>query len=192
MSGFDSSYYGKPPWDIDRPQQAFIQISKEYSNLGSILDIGCGTGEHAIFFNLLGYDVTGIDASTKAIELAKEKATKNNIEIAFFVKDALYLTGFENKFNTIIDSGVFHIFSDADRRIYILNLLKVLKKDGLLFILCFSEWEPPGYGPRRITEQEIHKSFRNGWKIIDVEESIFETNFPENKSLAWLIKLKKN
>jgi SAM-dependent methyltransferase len=192
MNSFDSSYYGKPPWDINRPQLAFVNIAKDYSDLGHILDIGCGTGEHAIFFSTLGYKLTGIDSSPKAIELAKEKAKKKNIEIDFFIKDALDLTGFEQKFNTIIDSGVFHIFSDTDRVLLIQNFHKVLKKDGRLFILCFSDREPPGYGPRRITKEEIIKSFENGWDIEDIEETIFETNFLNGFSIAWLIKLKKS
>ncbi|MHA2104763.1 MAG: class I SAM-dependent methyltransferase [Candidatus Hodarchaeales archaeon] len=191
MNSFDNSYYGKPPWDIDRPQSAFIKLSKEYGDFGHILDIGCGTGENSLIFAKLGYSVTGIDSSPKAIELASKKLNKNGLKLKFQVRNALNLANLVEKFDTIIDSGLFHIFSDIDRKIYIENLYQVLKSGGSLFILCFSDRETPGYGPRRVSKEEIKTSFEVGWDIENIEETKFETNFLNGSSIAWLIKLKK-
>jgi cyclopropane fatty-acyl-phospholipid synthase-like methyltransferase len=191
MNSFDSSYYGKPPWDINRPQSSFIKLSKEYSDFGNILDVGCGTGENSLFFAKLGYSVTGIDSSPKAIELANQKIEKNGLKLKFQVYNVLDLANLNWKFDTIIDSGLFHIFSDLDRKIYVENLYQVLKTGGRLFILCFSDRETPGFGPRRISKEEIKTSFENGWDIESIEETKFETNFSNSYSIAWLIKLKK-
>jgi len=45
---FESIYAGKAPWDIDKPQKAFIDVADQIT--GSILDSGGGTGENALFF----------------------------------------------------------------------------------------------------------------------------------------------
>ena len=51
MDFFDSAYRGgPPPWDIGRPQKEFVELVRRGEITGSVLDIGCGTGEHALFF----------------------------------------------------------------------------------------------------------------------------------------------
>ena len=45
---FENIYASQPPWDIGRPQEAFIEVADQIT--GSILDAGCGTGETALFF----------------------------------------------------------------------------------------------------------------------------------------------
>ena len=45
---FASLYSGQAPWDIGKPQKAFIDVADQIA--GSILDAGCGTGENALFF----------------------------------------------------------------------------------------------------------------------------------------------
>ena len=58
-STFESAYAGQAPWDIGRPQQAFLDAADRIT--GSILDAGCGTGDNALFFASRGQKVTGID-----------------------------------------------------------------------------------------------------------------------------------
>jgi len=38
---FQAAYEGKPPWDLGRPQKAFIEVTDQIT--GSVLDAGCGT-----------------------------------------------------------------------------------------------------------------------------------------------------
>ena len=60
---FDALYTGTPPWDIGRPQPAFVQLADAGVLRGHVLDVGCGTGEHALMAAALGLQAVGIDAA---------------------------------------------------------------------------------------------------------------------------------
>ena len=75
MDFFDSAYRGTPPWDIGRPQKEFIDLVRRGEITGSVLDIGCGSGDNALFFAQEGFDVWGIDSSPLAIQKAREKVS---------------------------------------------------------------------------------------------------------------------
>ena len=62
--------------------------------------------------------------------------------------------------------GFFHTLTDEDRSVYVDNLAAILPPAGKYFMLCFSEREPVGYGPRRITESEIRNSSGPGGRSI--------------------------
>ena len=68
---FEEIYQGKPPWDIGKPQNAFVEAADQIT--GSVLDAGCGTGEHALLFASRGQRVTGIDFLEQPITDAKRK-----------------------------------------------------------------------------------------------------------------------
>ncbi len=91
--------------------------------------------------------------------------------------DALRLQLLQNKFDTIIDCGLFHVFSDEERPIFAASLSSVLYPGGKYFILCFSEHESGSYGPRRVTQAEIRAPFGKGWKINYMRKAEFETMF---------------
>src|SRR5262245_4185225 len=124
-STFESLYSGEAPWDIGRPQDAFVKIADRVS--GSILDSGCGTGDTAIFFAKRGHKVTGIDFLPGPITRAKEKGTASGVKVTFLVMDALALNDLPVVFDNVIDSGLFHVFSDSDRERYVDGLASVLK-----------------------------------------------------------------
>ena len=192
MDFFDSAYKGTPPWDIGRPQKEFVELVRSGEITGSVLDIGCGTGEHALFFAGEGHDVWGVDATPLAIQKAQEKAKKRGLPVHFLVLDALDLSRLTRKFDTATDSGLFHTLSDEDRPVFVDNLAAVLSPAGKYFMLCFSELEPGGYGPRRITEREIRDSFSDGWSVNYIRPAIFESHTREKGSCAYLSSISKN
>jgi SAM-dependent methyltransferase len=213
MSFFDSAYRGgPPPWDIGRPQKEFVELVKRGEITGSVLDIGCGTGENALFYAAEGHEVWGIDSTPLAIEKAKEKAAQRGLRVHFLVLDALHMselirkldTGRETAkqvpdlektaklFSTVTDSGLFHTLSDEDRPVFVENLAAVLVPGGKYFVLCFSELEPGGYGPRRITQAEIRGTFRDGWTINYIRPATFESRTRKEGSRAWLAGIARN
>lgn len=186
MNFFNSAYEGTPPWDIGRPQKEFIQLAADGEISGRVLDAGCGTGENSLYLAHLGFEVWGIDAAPSAIKKAKEKAKERGITVNFLVSDALKLQLLQTKFDTVIDCGLFHVFSDEERPIFAASLSSALYPDGKYFMLCFSEHEPGTYGPRRVTQAEIRAAFSKGWKINYIREAVLETTFGSDGVKAWL------
>ena len=179
---FESIYAGQPRWEIGRPQKAFINVADQIT--GSILDSGCGTGENAFFFASRGHKVTGIDFLSEPITLAKRKASERGLMVTFLVMDALTLKEWAERFDNVIDSGLFHVFSDDDRRRYVEGLATVLKPSGRLFFLCFSDEEPGTQGPRRVSRKEIEDTFADGWAIESIEPSRYEVR-PDPNDLSF-------
>ena len=191
MDFFDTVYKASPPWDIGRPQKEFIDIVRKGELTGSVLDIGCGTGENALFFAGEGYEVWGIDSSSPAIGKAREKSLERGLKVHFVVMDALELERLDREFGTATDSGFFHTLSDGDREVFVNNLATVLTPGGTYFMLCFSELEPEGYGPRRVTKKEIQDSFSEGWTINYIRPAVFESRSRAEGSRAWFSSISK-
>jgi 2-polyprenyl-3-methyl-5-hydroxy-6-metoxy-1,4-benzoquinol methylase len=78
---FENIYAGQPPWDIGRPQKAFIDVADRIT--GSALDAGCATGENALSFAGRGQKVTGIDFLEEPITRAKKKAAERGVTATF-------------------------------------------------------------------------------------------------------------
>ena len=169
---FTSLYSGQPPWDIGRPQKAFLDVADQIT--GSILDAGCGTGDNAVFFASRGHKATGIDYLDEPIQRAKRKAAERALSITFMVKDATILKEWSERFDNVTDCGLFHVFSDDDRKKYVDGLAVVLKPGGRFFLLCFSNDEPGTQGPRRISQEELRGAFTTGWAIESNRPSRFE------------------
>lgn len=191
-SSFQSLYDGQPRWEIGRPQKALLAVADQIT--GSILDSGCGTGENALYFANRGHNVVGIDFLEEPVKIAKQKATERGLTATFLVMDALKLAEFPERFDTVIDSGLFHVFSDDDRQRYVNGLASALNPGGRLYLLCFSDEEPGTNGPRRVTEKEIRESFSNRWTIQKIERSRYEVrpdpndpSFRDGGPRAWFV-----
>jgi 2-polyprenyl-3-methyl-5-hydroxy-6-metoxy-1,4-benzoquinol methylase len=186
MDFFEKAYHGKPPWDIGRAQREFVRLEESGRISGDVLDVGCGTGENALYLAGRGHDVWGVDSVPAAIGIARKKAGERGLAATFLVKDTLHLHEIGRTFDTVIDSGLFHTLSDHERPVLVWNLSKVLKPGGTYFMLAFSELEPAGYGPRRITKQEIQAAFSDGWRITEIRAAVFESHTRQEGSRAWL------
>jgi SAM-dependent methyltransferase len=169
---FESAYAGMAPWDIGRPQGNFVAVAERVS--GAVLDCGCGTGDNALFFAERGHAVTGIDFLEEPIRRAKVKAAERGLPVNFLVMDALALAEIPQQYETILDCGLFHVFSDTDRARYVTGLGSVLISGGRLFLLCFSDAEPGTKGPRRVSRGELEQAFAEGWQIESIKPTLFE------------------
>jgi len=184
---FDELYAeGTPPWDIGRPQPALQAVADAGGLTGRVLDSGCGTGEHTLMAAALGLEATGIDGSPTAIAAAERKAAERGRTPRFLVHDVLDLQSLDETFESVIDSGVYHIFDDADRLRYVASLEAVTRSRARLFLLCFSDLQPGEFGPRRIGEQELRDSFEAGWRIDALERTTMHTTRSPEGVHAWL------
>jgi len=186
---FDAIYASEtpPPWDIGRPQPAFDRLAKAGDLVGSVLDAGCGTGEHALLVASLGHEVLGVDLSAKAIDLAVTKAAEQGVKARFLVADALRLFVLGERFETVLDCGLFHVLDDGERERYVESLAAVLPAGGRYHMLCFSDSQPGDWGPRRVTQDEIRSAFSEGWTIESIEPSVIDLTWDPAGALAWQV-----
>jgi cyclopropane fatty-acyl-phospholipid synthase-like methyltransferase len=151
-----------------------------------VLDVGCGTGEHVLMAAGLGLEATGLDAAPTAIEAARRKARDRRLTARFLVWDALRLAELGERFDTVLDSGLFHVFADEDRPRFVDGLRAVVAPGGRYLMLCFSDRQPGLWGPRRVTQAEIRASFADGWRVDAIGPARFAVTFDPDGANAWL------
>jgi SAM-dependent methyltransferase len=171
FSRFDDVYKSRSaPWVIGVPQPAIVELERSGRIDGSVLDVGCGAGEHTILLTRLGYDVLGVDASPTAIEQARENAATKGVDARFEVADAMDL-GDSPVYDTIVDSALFHIFDDTDRPRYVASLHAACRPGGLVHVLALSD-KGRGFGPQ-VSEDTIRAAFGDGWALEALEETTY-------------------
>ncbi len=184
--GFDDAYIGVPPWDIGRPQREVLALARAGAFRSPVLDVGCGTGENALALADTGLEVLGIDASPRAIGKAMDKARERDLGSAdFLVADVFGVGGLGRRFASALDCGLFHVLDDHERPVYAASLHESLEPRGVLHLLCFSDGEPSGWGPRRVGEQELRATFSVDWTVHEIVEAVFETNLETGDVRAW-------
>jgi cyclopropane fatty-acyl-phospholipid synthase-like methyltransferase len=102
------------------------------------------------------------------------------------------LKDWSERFDNVIESGLFHSLSDEDRKKYVAGLATVLKSGGRLFLMCVSDEEPGTQGPRRVSQKELRDAFAKGWVIEsikpvrgEVAPNLKEFTFSEGGPKAW-------
>jgi cyclopropane fatty-acyl-phospholipid synthase-like methyltransferase len=187
---FESAYLGTPPWDIGRPQPAIMRLAQAGQITGSVLDVGCGTGENVLYLAELGFAAMGVDGAPTAIRKARAKAKQRGLTAQFEVADALSLSLPNGPFDTVIDTGLFHVFSNEERDRFRDSLSRVVRPGGTYFLMCFSDLQPGDWGPRRVTQAEIRSVFNGGWRVNSIEPSAFDMN--EGQALSWLASIARS
>ncbi len=196
LPSFENAYGGVPTWDIGRPQGAVVRLAETGLIRGSVLDVGCGTGDNALYLASRGHDVVGIDFAAGAVKQAVEKARARGLPAIFVVGDALDAASLEaasvgHTLDTIIDIGLFHCLQPWERDVYAAGLRGVIGPAGHCFVLCWSNENPFGRGPSGITRRALRGVFRSatGWRVESIEREVLETRLPEGQVLAWLARL---
>lgn len=178
---------GRPPWDIDRPQPAFVALADDGEIRGRVLDVGCGTGEHVLLCAERGLDATGVDLAPTALATARAKAERRHLAARFLLHDACRLGDLGESFDTVLDCGLFHVFDGAERAAFVASLHAALVPGGRYLMLCFSDAQPGDTGPHRISRDAIAAAFRAGWRLGSVEPATIETLTEPDGIRAWLV-----
>lgn len=194
---FAAYYASRPPWDIGRPQAAFVAAADAIR--GRVLDVGCGTGDLAIWLAERGCTVTGVDFLAVPLEQARSKAATRGVAVNFLPMDALTVGQIPERFDAVTDCGLFHTFDDAGRAAYVAALARLLEPGARLFMLCMAESEPGTHGPRRVTTAEIRAAFRDGWAVEAIEPAVFEVvpgipgaEFSPGGARAWFATVRRS
>lgn len=187
----DDMYVTRPPWDIGRPQPAFLELAESGAVRGRVLDVGCGTGEHTLMCAGLGLDATGVDLAATALRTAEAKAREQGRTVRFLRQDALRLADLGELFDTVLDCGLFHIFGGEDRSAFVGSLYSVLRAQGRYFMLCFSDQQPGDEGPHRVSQDEIKAAFADGWRLDFIEPATIDITTDPDGVRAWLVAVTK-
>ncbi|HEX3607520.1 MAG TPA: class I SAM-dependent methyltransferase, partial [Candidatus Dormibacteraeota bacterium] len=133
-----------------------------------------------------GLDATGVDSSSRAIAIARRRAAERGLTgVRFEVGDALDLSWLGAQFDTVLDSGVFHVFEDADRARYVESIRRVLVVGGRYHLMVFSDAQPGDWGPRRVRRDELEASLAEGFELESIERATFEINILDGVAQAW-------
>ena len=172
---FNSVYQDVAPWDIGAPQPAMVSLIERYPPINPILDLGCGSGDLAIYLAQLGYQVVGIDFVESAIAIAKDKLDSLSPEIAqvlsFQVADAFKPSRLRKKFGTVVDSGFYHLFNPDQCDQLVEEVSSILLPNGYYYLHEFAIEFPVPNVPRKITIDEIQTRFtlEKGWRIKEIQ-----------------------
>jgi SAM-dependent methyltransferase len=190
---FEALYERLPNWEIGSPQPAIVEVAERGLIRSPVLDVGCGSGENTLFLSSLGHTVYGVDISPSAIGLARAKSMRRRLPPSrFLVEDALSLEHLGLTFQTVIDSGLLHAFSNEERTLFINGLGPLIEPRGHYVSLCFSEFQPGTDGPRRISACEIRLAFSAPiWRILSIEPTRFLSRAYPNGAYAYLITIQK-
>jgi cyclopropane fatty-acyl-phospholipid synthase-like methyltransferase len=193
--GWDDVYVAdeRPPWDIGRPQPVFARLADQGLLRGMLLDSGCGTGENTMLAAGHGAEALGVDVAPTAIAQARRKAAERGSPARFEVADVLELGRLDQTFDTVVDSGVFHVFDDGDRVRYVASLASVMRPGATCYLMCFSDRQPGDAGPRRVSQDELTAAFRDGWAIQSISAETFAINFQgQSEAQAWLATIERS
>ncbi len=113
-------------------KRAYVLIKKR--NFKTLLDLGCGSGRDALYFSSRKLKVTAVDFSESGINKLKQQ----NQQITCILQDIRNVKFQENSFDVVYAHLSLHYFSDEITNKIFLNLYKILRKGGLIFVKCKS------------------------------------------------------
>src|SRR4030095_8680754 len=190
---WDASYHDGPaPWDVGQPQPAIVRLASKGGFAGTVLDAGCGTGENTLYLASRGLSVLGVDVAETALAVAQAKAADRGIAVEFAAADALALEPLRRTFQTVLDCGLFHTFDGDERPIYVASLASVTERDGILYVLCFSD-VGPDIGPHPISQEELRAAFKpnSGRTVAAIGPERTQTRYHDHGAPAWLATIKR-
>lgn len=176
-------------WETRLPQPQVLALADRGAFGEPMLDLGCGTGENAIALAQHGMRLCAVDLVPEAIEYARERAAAAlgaHHGIEFLVADALTLPAAlpGRVFDTVLDSAVFHVFSDDDRARYRDSVNGVTRVGSKLYIIVFSTQETREVGPRKVDGVEIAEALAPHWQLVAAEPCRYHTNRHDGGGVA--------
>lgn len=186
---FDPAYRGeapqfglgvRPPWSIGEPQPEIAALIEQGKVHGDVLDAGCGEAAVSLHLAALGHNTVGLDASRTAVELARAEAAKRGLTNATFeVADISSFTGYDNRFDTIIDSTLFHSMPVELRDGYQQSIVRAAAPGASYFVLVFDRAGMPESPANPVTEDELREVVSKYWVIDEIRPARIHANFPD-------------
>ena len=164
---------GHMPWDSDEPDERLVELVRSGTvQVGTAIDIGCGTGTHALWLAQQGFEVLGVDISPLAIERARGKASAvQGVTCRFETLDFLEDEPLAGSFQLAFDRGCLHVFDErAERGRFAARVAGLLAPGGLwLSLLGSTEGPAREMGPPRRSVRDIAEAIEPSLEIVRLD-----------------------
>jgi SAM-dependent methyltransferase len=178
----DSEHFGqgtRPPWSIGAPQPELLALIEQGKFHGNVLDVGCGEAAVSLYLAERGHHTVGLDLSPTAIDLARREAEKRGLKNATFeVADISDFTGYDNCFDTIVDSTLFHSIPVEAREGYQQSIVRAAAPGASYFALVFAKDAVPEGPINAVTEDELRAVVSKYWVVDDIRPARLHANAP--------------
>ena len=184
LPGNKGFFEGPPPWNIGEPQPEIAELIRAGKFRSDVLDAGCGVAEASLALAAQGHTVVGIDLTPTAVAAATKAAQERGLSNATFVQaDITSFTGYDGRFNTILDSTLFHSLPLEARDDYLRAVHRAAAPGAAYFILVFATGAFPTDtdlpGPNVVTEDELREAVSKYWEIDEIRPAFIHANMPQ-------------
>ncbi len=165
------------PWNLEKPPTLLVElVDSGWVAPCEAVDLGCGAGNYAVWLASQGFQMTGLDLSTTALELARKLATDRGVTCRFEACDMIGLVEeYDNSFDFAFDWEVLHHVFPEGREAYFTNVHRMLCPGGKYLSVCFSEDDPAfgGEGKYRKTPIDTTLYFSSEQELRELLEPLF-------------------
>lgn len=176
-------FEGPPPWNIGEPQPELAALIAAGKVRSDVLDAGCGYAELSLALAAQGYTVVGIDLTPTAIAAATEAARERGLTTASFAQaDITSFTGYDGRFNTILDSTLFHSLPIEGRDGYLRSILRAAAPGASYYALVFAKGAFPADAeakPNEVDEGELREAVSKYWTIDEIRPAVIHANMTQ-------------
>lgn len=175
-------FEGPPPWNIGEPQPELAALMRAGKFRSDVLDAGCGFAELSLALAADGYTVVGIDITPTAVAAATKAAQERRLSTASFVQaDITALTGYDGRFNTVVDSTLFHSLPVEKRDDYLCSVHRAAAPGANYYVLVFAKGAFPTEmetKPNEVDEDELRAAVSKYWQIDEIRPAHIHANVP--------------